>query len=289
MSIAAYQLSFNGITVGDGTNYDITQLDGLDAQPAPNQNDLALQRDWGSFIGSYYADHREVQVLMEITNPAGDTTDATFRGLVEAWAAAFQTLSATELPCSFLLPGMPQAARRFYARVADRQMAVDYAYTRHFASCAVKLWATDPRIYDDTQQTATLSLPTGTGGATWPVTWPLSWGSSSSGGTATLANAGNFESRPVCVITGPIDNPTLQNNTTGLQVTFGLSLGATDTLTIDFHAKTVLLNGSGNRRGTMTANSQWWTLIPGNNAVQFTANTTHTGSTATFTWRSAWL
>jgi hypothetical protein len=288
-----FQLFFNGLTLGDGTNYDVVKIEGIDTPPAVNQTDADRLRDWGQFMGAYYSTGREVTVDLEISAPPG-ASDATFRAAVEAFNAAMQTLPLTELPLAFSLPGMAQATRFVNARVLARDLVIDYPYMRHLATAKVQFWATDPRIYDSALQTATATLPVGNGGLSWPITWPASWGSSSGGGLILATNAGNFETRPVITVAGPVDNPTITNGTSGQALTFALTVASGDTLVVDLAAKTVLyfVGGTGlggNRRGTMTPTSQWWALAPGTSTIQYTANTVDVGSTMTLAWRSAWL
>ncbi len=286
-------LAFNGLTMGDSTNYDIVQVEGLDSIPAINQNDADKGRDWGQFMGAYFAGGREVIVDLEISAPAG-TSDVTFRATVDAFEAAMQTYPLTELPLAFSLPGLAQTTRQVNVRVLSRKLVIDYPYMQHLATATLQFWATDPRIYDTTVQTQNVSLPAGNGGLAWPVTWPTSWGSSSGGGTMTVTNAGSFETRPLVTIAGPVDNPTISNVTSGQSLTFITHVNSGDTLVIDLNARTALyFVGStgvgGNRRGTMTATSQWWVLAPGTSTLQFTANTVLTGATMTVAFQSAWL
>lgn len=290
----SFQLLFNGLTMGDGTNYDVIQVEGLDSIPAVNQTDADKLRDWGQFMGAYYSTGREVIVDLEISAPPG-SSDATFRAAVEAFEAAMMTYPLTELPLAFSLPGMQQTTRQINARVLNRKLVIDYPYMRHVATATVQFWATDPRMYDSELQTAVASLPAGNGGLSWPITWPTSWGSSSGGGTILATNAGNFETRPVITIFGPVDNPTIANVTSGQSLTFAITVNTGDSLVIDLSAKTVLyyVGGTGlggNRIGTMNrSTSQWWVLVPGTSTIQYTANTVSTGSTMTLAWRSAWL
>lgn len=286
MALAAYQVSFNGLTIGDGTNYDIVGLTGFDALPTINQNDVDRLRDWGQYLGSYFSTGREIVLNIEIT----DTSDAAFRTDIDALNAAVVPQSQTELPLAVCLPGWAQASRQSNARVIARDIALDYSYTRHFATCAITFWATDPRLYDSTTQTTIITLPLYNAGVAWAAAWPMAWGATGTSGSASVNNAGTFETRPQMVLAGPVTNPTITNVTTGQSLTFqGLVMGASDTLSIDMYAHTALLNGVTNVRGFLTAASVWWVLAPGNTTVQYTANSTLTGSTLTINWQSAWL
>jgi hypothetical protein len=219
-----------------------------------------------------------------------DTSDAAFRADVDALAAACMVQTSTELPFAIALPVWAQVSRQANVRVVDRHIDLDYAYTRHLAACSITFWATDPRLYDSATQTTIITLPLYNAGAAWPIVWPTSWGATSTVGTTSVNNAGTFETRPQLVLQGPVTNPTITNITTGQFMTFqGLTMGAGDQLIVDMKAHTAILNGTTNERGLLTAASQWWTLAPGNTTIQYTANSTLTGSTLTVNWNSAWL
>lgn len=282
---SGFQWDFNGLLLGDGTPYNILQVEGLDSMPAIQQGDVNRGRDTGQYQGVYYVGGREVTVTLEVQ----DTTAAAFRTDMDNLGLAFTPAPTNELPLYYNLPGMPQSSRLVWVRPIDRPNVIDQNYLFNKAKLQLRLWATDPRSYDSTLQSAVATLPASNGGAAWPWTWPVSWGSSSGSGTVNVVNAGNFETRPVISIAGPVDNPTIANNTTGLSLTFLISLVSTDVLTVDFLNKTVILNGTASRRNTMTSASSWWTLPPGTSVFAYHANTVQVGSLATIYWQSAWL
>jgi len=80
----------------------------------------------------------------------------------------------------------------------------------------------------------------------------------------------------------------VQNLTSGKSVTCNITLTSLDTLVIDMLNRTITLNGTSNRRNTMTSDSQWWDLAPGNNTIAYHANTVSVGSTMAIAFQSAW-
>ena len=131
-----------------------------------------------------------------------------------------------------------------------------------------------------------LSLAQGIGGLTWPLTWPLDWGSFTSGAIVAVNN-GSRITYPTFTFNGPLVNPELENQTTGLHVGFEITLAANDTLVVDAGtARTVLLNGTTNRYNTLTSTSTWFGLSPGGDYLRFSASS---GSgTCDVTWSAAW-
>jgi hypothetical protein len=283
MTLNAYQMSYNGLTFGDGTDYDIVAVEGLEGLDGIRSGDIVKARDHGEWMGSDFLSGRDITLTLEVTA----TSDSAFRSDIETLMAA-TVLQTSELPLAFYLPGMAQTSRQSLVRPRKRPVPLTIDYLHRIAQFVMQFHATDFRIYDSTVQSTNTTLPVPSGGVSWPASWPWSWGSASGSGLVTCTNAGNFETRPTITIVGPVDYPTVQNLTTGLSATFNLTLGVSDSLVIDMLNKTVVLNGTANRRSAMSAGSSWWTLPPGSSQIAYHANTLSTGSTMTVAFQSAW-
>jgi len=109
-------------------------------------------------------------------------------------------------------------------------------------------------------------------------------GATPSGTVAT--NAGNRPTPVEFVITGPIENPIITNSTNGHTLSFTITLAASETLVVNTRDRTVLLNGSSNRRNTLT-NPDWFFLDPGVNQIFF-GGQNGTSATLGISFRSAW-
>lgn len=94
-------------------------------------------------------------------------------------------------------------------------------------------------------------------------------GATSINGVVSILNQGNKDSDATFIINGPVTNPAISNDTVGARITFTLVLNATDYLTVNLRNKTVILNGTANRRGTMLAISKWFLIKPGANSIRF--------------------
>lgn len=182
--------------------------------------------------------------------------------------------------------------------------ATRYAWVRRGADVKVKdqgarmfswqltLLAPDPRKVGGLEALATgLANPAGGAGATFPWTFPLVFaGAAGATGAITVTNSGDYPSRPVLRIAGPVTGPVVENITTGQKLRLtGISLGAADYLDVDMDARTVVLNGSASRRGTIASESEWWSLAPGDNLVRFGAAAYNAGALLTVTYRDAWV
>lgn len=151
----------------------------------------------------------------------------------------------------------------------------------------IGLVAPDPRKYGTQVYSASANaLPSGGTGFTSPFTSPFSVPAQAPGGSLAVTNAGNFETRPVITITGPISAPGLVNVTTGQTVSWsGLTVPSGSQLIVDFDARQALLDGG---YAPADAFSSWWTLPPGTSTIQLTGNS-DSGAAFVCQWSSAWI
>jgi len=93
-----------------------------------------------------------------------------------------------------------------------------------------ELIAFDPYLYGD-KLIAELGIETYTG-MTFPITFPVAWNGSSHKIT-NITNNGNCEAYPIITISGPCQNITINNITTGDAIWVDIALTQFDTLVID--------------------------------------------------------
>jgi hypothetical protein len=162
-------------------------------------------------------------------------------------------------------------------------------------SWSMIMTAPDPRRYATSPTTGTTGLPTvNTMGRTYNEAFPVLYGGgSSSTGSVAITNYGDFDEAPaVITFNGPIVTPRVAHVPTGRILTFNITVAEGDTLVLDLANQTVLLNGTANRKSSLTPSSAWFMLRPGENELQFRgqAGTSAAGTapTMTVTASSAW-
>lgn len=128
----------------------------------------------------------------------------------------------------------------------------------------------DGLLYDGTVISDTVGLPASSGGLAWPAAFPWAFGDSS-GGAVNLFNSGEYPARPLTVLRGPVNWPTVANANTGEYIRLNMALGVDDTVVIDHDAGTVTLNGSGNRNGKVAQGSTFFTCRPGMTTIAFSS------------------
>jgi hypothetical protein len=130
----------------------------------------------------------------------------------------------------------------------------------------VQLMAEDPTIYGSLLEVSTAALASEATGRGYDRGYNYGYGPAILGGLVEVNNAGNKETGASITIFGPIIAPAIVHDVSGRQLNFDLILAEGETLTVDLRARTVMLNGTANRRTSMSGN--WFMLQPGNNSIR---------------------
>lgn len=149
----------------------------------------------------------------------------------------------------------------------------------------------DPRLYGATLNSKVADTPVITTGRSYPKAYNFIYADA----TATnlvLTNAGNVETPPVVVITGPVTGPQLTlfnpNGSVSSVTMEGLIIADGETVTVDFGARTAV-SSTGADVYSFVAGSDWWTLKTGDNTVRFLAFSASAPSQAEFRWYNAYM
>lgn len=277
-----YQFTFNGLTFGGvGAAVQVEGVQGVEDTPEVRAADEGRGFADGMFYGRDFLGGRTITVDLLLL-----TGSLSYRQTVNAVKTAFLPYQGTTLPLTWTLPG--ETTKRAYVRCRRRSIPMDQDYTHGYGHAVVQFYAADPRVYEDTASTVTIGLPSAVGGRTYNRTYNLTYGAVSAANTAVATNVGTYPTKPVVTLIGPVDTPYVQNTTTGQFLKFNIVLATGDTLAIDFDARSVVLNGTASRRSALSVDSQWFDLNPGSNTLLYSA-AGFTASTATVTWRSAYL
>ena len=149
----------------------------------------------------------------------------------------------------------------------------------------IGLIAPDPRKYG-ASHTTTVTANSQMLGVTYPVTYPLTYPAQAAPGGAVVVNNGNFETRPMITVTGPITGPALYNQTSGQTVSFStLTMLSTDVLVLDMLNKVAYLDGAAI---APDLSSSWWVLPPGTSQVVLQGSGA-AGATMTIATQDAWM
>lgn len=151
-----------------------------------------------------------------------------------------------------------------------------------FVRFGVSLFCADPRLYSSTVTLGSYD-PTdaGAGGLTFPLDFPLVFGAPDGVGSLSVDNEGTTATPPTFVVTGPVTNPIIDNDTTGLSIyTRDCALAVGETLTIDVRERRVLLSGTTPRPDLIdVSRTTWWEVRPGVNQLRMRGSGMASGQT----------
>lgn len=285
--VSEFQIELNGLLLGDGTPYGLTQVDGLDLPPMRHSN-VDRSSDHGAWEGLDLLSERTVTATIDIGPEATAAAFETDRMAL----AAIMVPRTSDIPLAFMRGGVKYLVNVRPSRFAMSQ-TTDYMF--RLAPAAIELIAADPRIYALAQQSATTTISVSTGGLSTVLTTVLLTAGTSASGTVSVTNAGSFGARPVITITGPssgaLNGFRITNTTQSAFLDFpSLVLSPGDSLVIDTDAKSVVLNGQASRRGSLGAGSTWFELTPGVvQSITLTGADSSNTSLMSVAWRNAYL
>lgn len=278
------QVEFDGLELF-GTGFELQAIEGLADMPGVRAGDLVVAGRDGSRGGTDYLESRTITVTVVVF---GDT-EAEFRANVAALRAAFQPTRAATKLLRFKIGGLADdEIARVECRVRAASMPIVSDWFNGVAEAVVQLVAPDPLVYGDTLHSETTTLPTTEGGLEFPVEFPITFGAVSTGGRIVAENAGTWETGALIRLDGPATTPRVENVTTGQTIELDMTIVDGDFVVIDTAARTIMLNGTSSRYSTLTADSEWFMLQPGDNELTFRAPVS-SAATMTVAWRSAWL
>jgi hypothetical protein len=292
MTLANWVFTYAGLTIGGlANNVSVTQIQGLEDLSDIVAADVNRPRAPGMLAGLDFPAGRTVTMDLEVTAAAGKTLAQS----VDTVKAALIPSMNTELPLAMFFPGWTDN-RVFNSRVRKYTSAVNAGYVGGIALISgVQFTGVDPRLYGQTVQSTTVTLPTPSSGLTFPITFPLTFGGTTGGGgVITAVNTGTYPTPVIFTVTGPCVNPRIQNETTGTQLAFDITLGSTDTLTVSTDAQTAFFDVTGDVAFAIVPGSSFDNpngyLPPGTTNIGFfSSDASPTGATLTAKWQNAWL
>lgn len=257
---------------------DVQMIDGLDQAPFRTTSRAREGAD-GGFLDAEFEDMRIVTIEGIVYN-----ADSAYLNTLKGNFSPGKSVQ----PLYFRLPGSSQQV--VYGKSLGFRYKIDMNARLNMFPFQVQIQCEDPTIFTDPAIVASSGLVGTTGGFAFNFGFPLGFGTTTaSAAYAAAPNAGNKPADATIVITGPVINPAVVQDVTGYGLYFNYSLVAGDTLTISLRNRTVMLNGTANRRSTLLGNSTWFLLQPGNNSILF-LGTAGVGGTPnmTVTYRSAY-
>lgn len=257
---------------------DVLRVIGLDNAPY-RETERDHEGTDGGFMDAEFEKGRHVILEAEIFSDTS-TMESFLDTLKANWAP-----STTPLPFYFKVPGVDE--RVLFVKPLGCRYDWDAIRRTGRAAAQFRMFAEDSIIYSAALVETEIAYggDAGTGFA-FNLSFNFSFGPVVAPTGATISVGGTRPTPAVFVITGPITSPVITNDTLGVSLAFNITLGASDTLTIDTANRTVVLNGSLNRRNTLLQ-PNWFFLQPGDNFIRYGGGA-GTGSFLTVQHRAAW-
>lgn len=279
-----FRLGDDGVILNsDSTGFpfvDIDSVKGLDSAPfRTTQRDH--EGDDGGFMDAEFERGRDI-VLGGTIYTDGDNMETYLDSLKFNWAP-----SPSLIPLYFSSPGVVE--RLLFVK----PLGVRYDWTTMrrlgVADIQFSAFAEDPRIYEVVEQN--FSIPLGATvftGFGFNLGFNFGFGGvSSTTDTVTITNTGNRPAPALFTIHGPVTNPRILNDTLSKEMVFNIILGASDVLVVDPKNRTVVLNGTANRRNVLQAPT-WFYLAVGENTIRYRAESSDPTSFLEIDYRPAW-
>lgn len=281
-----FQYLYRGLLLGANTPYELQSLSGLANLPVVRSGSVDRFGDHGGVAGRHYQSMRTITASFDIWTEG--QTEAEFVARRDAVSSAFSPIEDPEDVEPFIYKHPGRELMRVYCRPVDRDMPTDRMFSLGYGTFSVRLEATDPYIYSEAQY----SVPVGVAandvvGLQFPLQFPLNFGAGSSG-AAQVMNRGTAPAPWSAMITGPTPSPQITHVESGQFIRLqNFTVQEGDFLVIDSKLRTILLNGTGSRRGYLDPASDWFALQPGNNTIRFSSGGATVGELS-LTWRDTY-
>jgi Siphovirus-type tail component, C-terminal domain/Phage tail protein RIFT-related domain len=280
MAINNWEFAYNGLTFGGANDIGVTSVTGLSPANA-RIDEVEKAGDHGSYIFAQFLEARTITIEGDVTGISA----IDFESKINLLRAAFIP-QLTPQPLQMAVPGDVQ--KLAYCVPTKIDFPIDISYQTFYETWTVEFMAEDPRIYSNATNVVDI-YPAIPNGISFNFVFSINFGGTSGGSlTQSATNNGTFPSPPVVLLHGPMTNPVLTNLTTGKYMRLAISIGELETLTLDFYAKTAILNNLSSRYSSVVPGSSWWPLQPGANTVRLSADGITSNSKATVTYRDAW-
>lgn len=279
-----YSFSFNGqVFGGAGSPYQILTVDGLESIPTiRNQDDNRGYND-GMFTGRDFLGGRTISIIFNTFGSGGNSAQENLNTI----QGKLLPQSSGTTPLYFLIPDGTGNEQFVNARVRVFRTTVDVNYTYGYITSQVDFFCADPRYYNSTLNT--LSLTVGGGlGRVYNRTYNLVYLTGAPSYT-TVTNTGRTDTYPTITFNGPITNPIFGNVTQSKYIFLNGTFVDTDTCVINLQNQLITLNGNP-ARNLMLGGSQWWSASPGANSIFYFGTGIVSGTTAaSISWYNAFI
>jgi phage-related protein len=270
---------YNGISIQTDEGYIPQQGIGLNGVPIRSTITPVSYGD-GANMWAQNLDARVITVSGQVVG--ADAVE--YRVLLNALIQALEPGEEHDLTITL----WDNTVKQIPAYVLQQPQTIEQSGRVDFNDIDVQFFCENPNYLSTTLHSATLGLAE-LSGFNFPFDFPFDFGRTGEN-IVVCNNAGNKNTIPTYSIDmgGGITNPTIRNQTTGVQFQLTRTFAADDVVTVSFDRKlvTVTLNGSQNIFTDFVGNFP--ELEPGDNIISFTSTLFDADAEAIVTWRDAY-
>lgn len=261
----------------------LTEVTGFDSPEVRENSDDLVQMD-GGIHGDFYYGRRPITLSGMLLNPAS---------AAQRNERSDKLSQATDaMRADAILYWTPSGgAERFLKLRRHQPLRIEGAWQKTFQ---VALVAEDPRIYSAEEYLADImasSVGITDVGRSYDKSFDIDYGPPVSSGAQNIINHGTATMWPIYTLYGGLTNPVILNLTTGEAIYLTYTLGVGETMVIDTLNRTIKLNGTTDRYGSLDfLRSSWNGLFPGLNDIRLAFDSFNGGAAKLrVSWRDAWL
>ncbi len=221
------QVEWNGTLWGAGTGFVVQSIDGWRSLPQLDNLNVERPSRHGAWAARRLAQQRLVTIRLQPQSFSDPTLTDDLLAQLDAVTGVLE--DETEWPLVIKGYGEPQLA---FGSIADRDIPMNDLYSVGAPSVSLLIVCSDPRRYSITQTGVDLPL----------------------NAEIELANAGNVATHPILRIPGPVEGPTITNQTLDRLLQFDVEVAEGERLVIDTNAGTAVI-GEDSQIQTLTGSS----------------------------------
>jgi hypothetical protein len=245
--------------LSDSVDYLLTGIDGIGAAPVARIAERGPMQHGESDLGYRLQSRR---IALALLARGGD--DAAWFARRSALMSIFRS---SDSPVRLRVSRDDGVVRQIDCYLTGTmEMAPEVGLSPRWQRVGIELLAPDPTWYDPVGVTEIFALGAGGQAMDVPLAIPWSVGASTINATRQVSYAGSWDAWPTVIITGPITNCVITNETMGDKLDFsGTTIGAGVSYTIDcrYGYKTVTRSDGANRVQDLTADSNLATFRVG--------------------------
>lgn len=219
--------------------------------------------------GSYYAsgryNPRSITITGRIIPPPGDV-----RPVITARNTLNNALNIVRETGEFIVKEGPD--KMAYVQLGDVPLTSFNTIANHL-EFSISLRAADPRKFSAESHVLSLPIASRSVGRKYARVFPQTYSLSGHSGRTAVLNDGTYVTDGFLRVHGPVKNPRIRHLGRGVYLKFDAEVGIDEYIEIDLQNRSITFSGGQPGRRFLTTDSEWFSIDPGVNILEFTGST----------------